>query len=277
MLQHRNIKFVESTPDGIVDLDHLQEIVNQKTKLVAITYVSNVAGNIQPVKEIASLCKKYQAISLIDAAQAAGHFPIDVKSIDCDFLTVSVHKMLGPSGVGVLYGKEEKIQGLSTYRFGGGMINRFNSSEKLEKEGYERFEAGTPNVEGLIGLGGALSYYQSVGLEKVSAYLKELDDYFYVCLQNSFLVNWVYPINKEKHIPTYSFKFKSKSMSVHDMAILLSNSHNISVNSGMQCANLYHESSDSDAAIRLSLHIYNDKDEIDQFFDVMNSLRILWE
>lgn len=164
-LSHPKVKFVNIDKNGVIDLEHLQQIVNDKTKLIAITYVSNVLGNIQPVQEVIQIAKKFGAFTLIDAAQAAGHFPINVKELDCDFLALSAHKMLGPSGVGVLYGRKKVLDFLKPYREGGGMINIFNMQQKVLKEGPARFEAGTPNIEGIIGFGAVLKYYNKCGFD----------------------------------------------------------------------------------------------------------------
>jgi cysteine desulfurase/selenocysteine lyase len=275
-LSHPNVKYVDITEQGLVDLEHLKKIVNDKTKLIAITYDSNVLGNIQPVEAIIDIAKSVNALTLIDAAQAAGHFSINVKKLDCDFLTLSAHKMLGPSGVGVLYGKYEKLTMLDIYRKGGGMINLFSDSSHVVKEVPERFEAGTPNIEGLIGFGAALHYYEKYGLANITQYLDFLEEYFCKKLENSYLKEYLYPISKGSHVAIFTFFFKNPMLGVADFSMMLSNSYNIAVNAGKQCCNLLHELYGSDGAMRVSLHVYNTVEDIDQFFDAMEALKLFW-
>ncbi len=254
------VKFVDILPDGTLDLGSFQKLINTKTKLVAITYVSNVLGTINPVKEIVAAAKTFGALILVDAAQAAPHMPINVKDLGCDFLAFSGHKMLGPTGIGVLYGRKEILEQLPPFMTGGGMIREVT----LEKASYldlpHRFEAGTQNIAGAIALGATVDYLKNLGMENIREHEKELTKY---ALEK---------LSKVKDLEIYGPKdvglrggvisFNITGAHPHDVAQIL-DSEGIAIRSGHDCAMPLMQRLGVPAVCRASFYIYNDKKDVD--------------
>lgn len=179
-LAHRKgaiIKIVPSKMDGELDMDTFKSMLSDKTRLVGIVHMSNVFGTINPVKEITSLAHKHGATVVVDGAQSAPHMKIDVRDIDCDFFAISGHKMLGPTGIGVLYAKESYLQSMEPFLSGGEMILRVTLDSVTYNELPWKFEAGTPNYEGAIGLKAAIEYLENVGMDTIESYERELTTY----------------------------------------------------------------------------------------------------
>ncbi len=254
------IKFVDILPDGTFDLGSFQKLINTKTKLVAVTYVSNVLGTINPVKEIVAAAKAFGALTLIDAAQAAPHMPINVREIDCDFLAFSGHKMLGPTGIGVLYGKKEILGQLPPFMAGGGMIREVT----LEKASYldlpHRFEAGTQNIAGAIALGAAIDYLKNLGMENIREHEKELTKYALEKLSKIIGLEIYGP--KDTKLCGGVISFNLKGAHPHDVAQIL-DSEGIAIRSGHDCAMPLMQRLGVPAVCRASFYIYNDKEDVD--------------
>jgi len=178
------IKVVPVTDTGELDMAAFRELLSERTKVVSIVYVSNALGTVNPVKEIVDAAHAVGAVAVLDAAQAAPHLPIDVQALDCDFLGFSPHKMCGPTGVGVLYGKENLLDTMPPYRGGGDMITSVTFDKTLYAAPPFKFEAGTPNIAGVIGLGAAVDYLNEVGLEAIAAYEQQLVAYATPRLEN---------------------------------------------------------------------------------------------
>ena len=188
---------------GYIDIEQLRDNITCKTKLIAVTYISNVTGNIQPIKNIIDIAHQNGINVLVDATQAISHIPIDVKEIDCDYLVFSSHKIFGPSGVGVLYCKDSLLDKLNILKFGGGMVNRIYSNRNIiYKDPPYSFEAGTPNIEGIIGLGASLDFFRNNRLA-IYNHLRALNAYIVDKFRQFDFVKFPFVLSKE-HIPIFS-------------------------------------------------------------------------
>lgn len=271
-LNKARVKVVRTLASGILDLNHLEELLKTPTTLVSITHASNVTGNIQPVEKVCKLAQKYGALSLIDGAQAMGHFRVDVKAIDCDFYAFSAHKMMGPSGVGVLYMKREKQGVLSFSRYGGGMVNVVTSDAISYHNGPAKFEAGTPNIEGVIGFGSALDYISDIGIEYIHTHNQGLSDYF--INHKNFNRNIYYPFPlTDNRIPIFTFRPTGK-IDINYLSRVLSDRYNIAISAGYQCNQPLYRSKKIDGGMRVSMHVYNNRSDIDIFFQAIEELEI---
>ncbi len=257
-----NIRYLPLDQEGNILIDELEGIFDESVRIVSLAYSTNVLGSIQPIRKIAEIAHKHHAYIVVDAAQAIGHLPIDVKELDVDFLGFSSHKMCGPDGVGVLYGKYDLLQKMDPIFLGGGMNARFDiDGNVMLKDAPERFEAGTPNIEGVIGLAAAANYLMNLGLDQIHTHENELRAYLIgkmLPLENIEIYN---PTN-----PSGPVSFNVKDVFAQDAASYLS-TRNICVRSGNHCAKLLHELIGTDQSIRASLYLYNTKEEIDRFVE----------
>jgi len=258
---------------GRIDLNELADLISKDTKLIAVTMVSNVTGNVQPVKRIAELARSKGVLTLVDAAQAAGHMPIDVRDIGCDFMSFSAHKMFGPSGLGMLYAKKECMHMLKPNDFGGGMVNKVSQEDLSFKEAPYLFEAGTPNIEGVLGLGGALDFLSKN--QGIFSRVQVLEKYLLERMKELLFINFPFPVSDD-HVPIISFRPNS---GINDgyVASILSDSHGICVRSGYHCAQPLFSLGGEAGVLRASLHVYNTEDEIDRFVSVLNDLKPMLE
>lgn len=273
-LNSSNLTVVGLDKNGVIDLKEIEYILkNNEIKIVVVTALSNVTGNVQPIKKICKLAHKYGALAMIDCCQYASHFRIDVKDIDCDFLALSAHKMCGPSGLGVLYGKKELLLKCSKSKYGGGMVDRIVDSTNVRyKEIPYCFEAGTPAIENILGYASAIRYYLSVGFENISKKNKELEDYFKKKIDKSKNIKMLFPISNN-HVPIFTFKL-NRDLNLNYVAKLLSDSANICVSSGYQCCQPLYNKIGEKGGIRVSLQFYNTKKEIDFFIEKIENLKI---
>lgn len=259
------IEYIELNNDGTFNIDNYKkcfELFN--VKFVFITYVSNVLGYINPIKDICSIAHKNGAIVSVDGAQAIPHIKVDVQDSDIDFLSFSSHKMLGPDGVGVLYGKYNLLTDLDPLFLGGGSNARFEKDNYLlMKEAPEKFESGTPNIEGVLGFKEACLYLMSIGMEKIHEYDQELVNYFVDELLKLDNVT-VYNPKTETGIVA----FNVNGIFAQDVASYL-NKEGICVRSGNHCAKVLHNVIGTTETIRASLYLYNTKEEIDRFINVV--------
>lgn len=274
-LNNANILTVNVNDDGTIDLIELEKLLKEnKVKLVSITALSNVTGNVQPIKEICQIAHKYKALVNLDCCQFVPHYKINVKDIDCDFLTLSAHKMCGPSGLGIIYGKKDLLLKCKKAKYGGGMVDRIIDNEDIRyKEIPYCFEAGTPAIENILGFASAIRYYLSYGYDNITKRNKELNDYFYKKILASKNIELIFPILK-KHVPIFTFKLKNKDLNLNYVAKILSDSANICVSSGYQCCQPLYNSVKEKGGIRVSLQFYNTEEEIDYFFNIIDNLKI---
>ena len=247
--------------DGQLDMEDLGNKITEKTKFVSLAQVSNVLGCINPVKEIAKLAHQVGAYMVVDGAQSAPHMAIDVQDLDCDFFTLSGHKMLGPTGIGVLYGKEEILNQMNPIEFGGEMIDFVYEQEATWKELPWKFEAGTPNIAGAIALGAAVDYLSALGMENIHAYEQELVDYVLPKLQAIDGLTVYGPEDPSQHAGVIAFNIDG--LHPHDVATAL-DYEGVAVRAGHHCAQPLINHLGISSAARASFYIYNTKEDCDK-------------
>ena len=264
------LNFIEINSDGLLDIENLKSKISSKTKIVALTHVSNVLGTINPIKELTDLAHEKGAIVVVDGAQAVGHFPIDVAELNVDFYAFSGHKMFAPTGIGVLYGKKDLLDKMPPYRLGGEMIANVTREGATWAEVPYKFEAGTPNIAGAIGLGVAIDYLQSLDFELIQKHEQELTSYVLAKLKNVSGLTIYGPQKSNGRIGVISFNLKN--IHPHDLATAL-DLNGIEVRAGHHCAQPLMASLDTESTVRASLSIYNTKDDIDKLVSSLHEAK----
>lgn len=264
-----NIEYIETDEEANITIDTFKKAMHEGVKVVSVAEVTNVLGSIQPIKEMCEIAHSYGAYMIVDGAQSVPHMKVDVKDLDVDFLGFSAHKMCGPSGVGILYGKKKLLDAMEPVFYGGDMNARFNKDgEMLLKDTPVKFEAGTPNIEGVIGTGAAIQYLLSIGLDNIHEYEKELRAYAIDKLSQLDNIEIINPDNLYGPID-----FNAKGVFAQDAAGFLA-SKNIAVRSGNHCAKILHNIIHTDQSIRASLYFYNTKEEIDRFVEACKEITL---
>lgn len=259
-----NLQVAPISYDGEVLLDEFEKKLTDKTKFVAISYASNALGTINPVKKMIEMAHAHGALVLLDGAQAAAHLPIDVQDLDCDFLAFSAHKMYGPTGIGVLWGRLELLEDMSPYQGGGEMIN-YVTFEATEYAALPyKFEAGTPNISGVIGLAAAIDYLMSLDLEAIASYETYLLDYATAAFLSIKGFNIIGQAKNK--VPVISLVHGK--IHAHDIGTIL-DSEGIATRSGHHCAMPLMNFFDVSATTRASLSFYNTIEEIDRCVEVL--------
>lgn len=266
------VKYIDLTDDYKVTLDNVKKSITAKTKIISLAHITNVVGDVRPLEEIIDYAHKNNILVIVDGAQAVAHKPVDVQKLDIDFLAFSAHKMCGPTGVGVLYGKEELLKNMMPIILGGGMNASFEEdSTRVYSELPHRFEAGTPNIAGVIGFGRVLEYLLDIGMEKINNYEQELRKYAISKLKkNNNLI--IYNENSESGIITFNYH----NVFSQDLAIYL-NKYNICVRAGNHCAKILKNEIGVKNTCRVSLYFYNTKDDIDKLVDALNNENLINE
>ena len=255
------LKYMYINDNFEISKEEIESKITDKTKIVGITHISNVLGTINPVKEIIKYAHKKGAIVIVDASQSIPHIKIDVQDLDADFLVFSGHKMLAPLGIGVLYGKKELLQKMKPFLMGGDMIEYVYEQKTTFAPLPNKFEAGTQNVEGVIGLGAAIDYINEIGYDKIAEVEKELTEYAREKLSKLDYLDLYLTPNKENHSSVFSFNIKG--VHPHDVASIL-DTENVYVRSGNHCAQPLLRSLGIDSTCRASLYFYNTKEDIDK-------------
>ena len=253
------IEYLPVSKEGVCDAETFKKAMHPGVKAVVIAQVTNVLGSVQPIKEIAAIAHENGAVVVVDGAQSVPHMPVNVKDLDCDFLCFSSHKMCGPSGVGVMYGKYELLQKMEPMLLGGGSNARFQSCGTVQlKDAPEKFEAGTPPIEAVIGLNAAAEYLMHIGMDEIHAYELHLRKRLVSELQklNNIVV---YNPDNASGIVT----FNAKDVFAQDSASFLA-SRGIAVRSGNHCAKILHEIIGTDQTVRASMYFYNTEEEVDK-------------
>jgi len=254
------LKYIDLEEDGTISLDTVRKTITPKTKIVAMTMASNVLGTINPVKEVADIVHENGAIMVVDAAQAAPHMPIDVQDIDCDFLAFSGHKMCGPTGIGVLYGKQELLEKTEPIEFGGEMIDFVDLYDSTWKELPWKFEGGTPNIAGAIGLGAAIDYLTNIGMERIRQHEHELVAYALSEMEKIEGIQIYGPKDPNKRCGLITFNLDG--VHPHDLATVL-DMRGIAIRAGHHCAQPLMKWLKVSATARASFYLYNNKEDID--------------
>ena len=253
--------YVPLTTEGRITVENFSKILTDHSKVVALTHVSNVMGYLTPVEEIIKLAHAKKAVVVIDAAQSAPHMDIDVKKMDVDYLAFSGHKMFGPSGVGVLYGKKHLLDQLEPFEYGGEMVDEVSFTDATWKEAPQRLEAGTPVIGGAIGLAQAILYIKSIGFKAIHEHTEELHRYTLEKLKG---IKGVKIYNETAENPVIAFNIED--IHPHDVATMLDQYH-VSVRAGHHCAQLVSRFLGVISTLRASFHIYNTKEDCDTFIE----------
>ena len=268
-LKGLKIKYITLDNNHEVTLENVKKEVTEKTKVISIAHVSNVVGDVRPIKEIIEYAHKNNILVLVDGAQSVPHLKIDVKDLDIDFLAFSAHKMCGPTGVGVIYGKEELLDNINPIIFGGGMNADFNTDgTRVYKTMPDRLEAGTPNIAGVIGFGYVINYLKKIGFDNIHNYEMELKKYLVNRLKEVPEIE-MYNENSKSGIVTFNYK----DIFPQDLAIYL-DKYNICVRVGNHCAKILKDEINIKNTCRISLYFYNTKDEIDKLIEVLKNPKI---
>ena len=267
------LEFVKVDENGELRQDEVHKLIDEKTKIVCVTHASNVLGTINPVKDIGRVAHRYGALFLIDAAQSVPHMTVDVRDIDCDFAAFSGHKMLGPTGIGVLYGKSEQLQNMPPFLGGGEMIREVHTSGTSWKDLPYKFEAGTPDISGAIGLGAAVDYLRGIGMRNVHDYEKEITSYALERMKQVEDVVIYGPTEVAHRVGVVSFNLGD--IHPHDLASML-DEDGIAIRSGHHCAQPLMEFLELPATSRASFYIYNTKEEVDVFVKALEKARKLF-
>lgn len=261
------INFIPVTKDYEIDLFKAKKLINKKTKVVSITHISNVLGTINPIKQINNLAKSVGALFIIDGAQSVPHMKIDVKKLDCDFLVFSAHKMCGPTGVGVLYGKMSALELLKPLMYGGSMIYEVELEKSTFTKIPERFEAGTPNIAGIIAFGKTIDYLNKIGMKNIEEYEKVLVKYFMKKIKELKDVKLFGPSKISNRASVFSINIDG--VHSHDVSTIL-DKFGIAIRGGHHCAMPLAKVMGVSSTSRISLYFYNSKSEIDY---IINSLK----
>lgn len=262
------IRGAELTADGRLDLDSLEDLLNEKTKLVAVTQMSNVLGTINPIRQITEMAKKVNAKVLVDGAQGAAHSPTDVREMGCDFYTFSGHKMCGPTGVGILYGKYDVLDEMDPFLGGGEMIDEVHLDHSTYKEPPWKFEAGTPNIAQAIGLGYAIDYLNNIGMEKILEHESDLMNYTMRRMNYFEDIEVFGPLGKRGGIVSFTMD----GTHPHDIATIV-DQEGVAIRAGHHCAQPLMRKLGIGSTARISIYFYNTTDEIDIFFQALHKVR----
>ena len=267
------VNYIPLDSNYYVTIENVLKSITPKTKVIALAQITNVIGDLRPIKEIAKLAHERGIFLVVDGAQSVPHMKIDVQDLDCDFLAFSAHKLCGPTGVGVLYGKEELLEEMEPINLGGGMNESFDDvNDVYLKSLPTRLEAGTPNIAGVIGLGAAIDYLTNIGMDNILEYERELRKY---------LINKLVDI---KHIDIINLEsdtgivaFNVDGIFSQDVAVYL-DKYNICVRAGNHCAKILKDAVGVKNTCRVSLYFYNTKEEIDRLVELLSDKdRILKE
>jgi cysteine desulfurase/selenocysteine lyase len=257
------LAYVSVTDEGRLDLESLNRLLQGPVKLVTFTHVSNVLGTVNPAREIVARARAAGARVLVDAAQSVPHLPVDVESLNCDFLAFSGHKMCGPTGIGVLYGRPELLEKMPPFLTGGGMIRRVGRAEAAWAALPGKFEAGTPPIADAVGLGAAVDYLSRVRMEAVWVHEQELAAYTLERLEEAPGVRVIGPLAGER---SSVVAFTVESIHPHDLAQLL-DWEGIAIRAGHHCAQPLHERLGLRATARASFYLYNTCEEVDRLVE----------
>lgn len=256
------LRIIPMDDDGDLILDEYQTMLNERTKMVALVHISNSLGTVNPVRQMIELAHKFDVPVLLDGAQAVVHAQVDVQELECDFYTFSGHKMLGPTGIGVLYGKEELLESMPPYQGGGDMIRSVTFEKTTYNELPHKFEAGTPNIAGTIGLGSAVDYLRSIGYDKIATHEQALLRYAHETLGAIPQVRLVGKARKKASVVSFIIE----DVHAHDVGTIL-DQNGIAIRTGHHCTQPVMDRFNIPATSRASFVLYNTREEIDYLVD----------
>lgn len=261
------LKYIPLQPDGTIRLEDVEQTVTPNTKIVAVMHVSNVLGTINPVKEIAQIAHKHGAVMVVDGAQSTPHMKVDVQELDCDFYAFSGHKMCGPTGIGVLYGKKRLLEQMEPVEFGGEMIDFVGLYESTWKELPWKFEGGTPIIAGAIGLGAAIDFLEQVGLDHIAEHEHRLAQY---ALEQLATIDGLTIYGPKARAGLVTFNIDG--VHPHDVATVL-DAEGIAVRAGHHCAQPLMKWLNVTATARASFYLYNTEEEIDALVSALKKTK----
>ena len=264
------LKVAPITPSGELIVDRFVELLTPSVKLAGVVHVSNVLGTVNPVRELARACRARGIPLLVDGSQAAPHLPVDVQSIGCDFYALTGHKLFGPTGTGMLWARRELLEAMPPFLGGGEMIKMVSFEKTTFADPPHRFEAGTPNIAGFVGLGAALDYVEAIGRERIAAYERELLAYATAAMKSIPGLR----LFGEARDKAAVLSFLIDGIHAHDLATLLDH-EGVAVRSGHHCAHPLMQFYGVPATARASLSFYNTRDEVDRFVDAIARVRKL--
>ena len=271
--KNAQLRLAPITREGKLDVKKFYELIDRKTKLVAITHASNVLGTIKPIANIARnlRIKNNKLRILVDGAQAVSHMPINVGKLDCDFYPFSGHKMLGPTGVGVLYAKKDILEKMPPFLFGGNMIRRVSTTARTAWNDVPwKFEAGTASIAQVIGLGAAINYLQKIGMRRIAEHDHSITSYVLNKMKDIRGIEIYGPRTAQDRVGVIAFNIKG--IHPHDLATLL-DKEGIAVRAGHHCAMpLHREALGTEASVRISLYIYNSEEDVDIFIKALEKI-----
>lgn len=255
------LKYIDLEEDGTITIENVRKAITEKTKIVSVMHVSNVLGVVNPIKDITKIAHEHGAVMVVDGAQAAPHIKVDVQDLDCDFYAFSGHKMCGPTGIGVLYGKQRHLEAMEPVEFGGEMIDFVGLQESTWKELPWKFEGGTPIIAGAIGLAAAIDYLESIGLEAIEQHEHELAAYAMEQMSKIEGLTIYGPKDPSKRAGIVTFNLND--VHPHDVATVL-DMQGIAVRAGHHCAQPLMKWLNVSATARASFYLYNTKEDIDR-------------
>lgn len=261
------LKYIPLQEDGTISLDDVRETVTENTKIVSAAHVSNVLGTINPIKEMAKIAHEHGAVMVVDGAQSTPHMKIDVQDLDCDFYTFSAHKMCGPTGIGVLYGKKALLENMEPAEFGGEMIDFVGLYESTWKELPWKFEAGTPIIAGAIGLGAAIDFLEDIGLDEILAHEHRLAVY---ALERFKELEGAVVYGPAERAGLVTFNLED--VHPHDVATVL-DAEGVAVRAGHHCAQPLMKWLNVSATARASFYLYNTEEDIDKLIEALQKTK----
>ena len=253
------LKYIPLQPDGTIALEDVEKTVTANTKIVSVMQVSNVLGTINPIKEMAAIAHRNGAIMVVDGAQSTPHMNIDVQDLDCDFFAFSGHKMCGPTGIGVLYGKRQLLEKMDPFEFGGEMIDYVGLYDSTWKDLPWKFEGGTPIIAGAVGLGAAIDFLNEIGMDNIQQHESHLAKY---AIEQLSTIEGVTIYGPEKRAGVVTFN--SDEVHPHDVATVL-DTEGIAVRAGHHCAQPLMKWLEVSATARASFYLYNTEEDVDTF------------
>jgi cysteine desulfurase/selenocysteine lyase len=276
LTQEKNAKleYIRIDDDGLLILDDLYNILAKNhVKLVSVAHMSNVLGSIAPVQEIIKVCHEKNVPVMVDGAQSVPHMPVDVKKLDCDFMPFSAHKMLGPTGVGVLYAKREYLEKMQPFISGSDMIREVHKYETKWNDLPYKYESGTPNIADVIGYGAAIDYLNGIGMQNIRDHEKEITKYALDRITSVKGIHVYGTQDIEKRGGVISFNFGD--IHPHDLATIL-DEDGVAIRSGHHCAQVLMERLGVAATSRASFYIYNSKQEVDVLINALDRARMIF-